>query len=98
MRRSNVLVNSMPTTPSWSRAAAWPVSTSWRPDCSRDEDPMIEGLDHIVLIVRDVERSVTWYRDRLGLEPARLHEFRPAAPPFTPIPVTVPPCVAPFPA
>jgi catechol 2,3-dioxygenase-like lactoylglutathione lyase family enzyme len=44
---------------------------------------MIEGLDHIVLIVRDVERSVTWYRDMLGLEPARLDEFRRGETPFT---------------
>jgi catechol 2,3-dioxygenase-like lactoylglutathione lyase family enzyme len=43
---------------------------------------MIEGLDHIVLIVRDVERSVAWYRDRLGLEPARLDEFRRGETPF----------------
>ena len=34
----------------------------------------IKGFDHVVLIVRDVERSVAWYRDKLGLEPARLDE------------------------
>ena len=43
---------------------------------------MIEDLDHIVLIVRDVERSVAWYRDKLGLEPARLDEFRRGETPF----------------
>jgi catechol 2,3-dioxygenase-like lactoylglutathione lyase family enzyme len=34
------------------------------------------GLDHIVLNVADVERSVAWYVDELGLEPVRLEEFR----------------------
>jgi catechol 2,3-dioxygenase-like lactoylglutathione lyase family enzyme len=28
----------------------------------------LEGIDHIALAVRDVERSVAWYRDILGLE------------------------------
>jgi catechol 2,3-dioxygenase-like lactoylglutathione lyase family enzyme len=32
----------------------------------------LEGLDHIALAVRDVERSVQWYVDVLGLE--RQHE------------------------
>jgi catechol 2,3-dioxygenase-like lactoylglutathione lyase family enzyme len=34
------------------------------------------GLDHVVLNVADVERSVAWYRDELGLEPVRLEEWR----------------------
>ncbi len=34
------------------------------------------GLDHVVLNVADVERSVAWYRDELGLEPVRLAEWR----------------------
>ena len=34
------------------------------------------GLDHIVLNVADVERSIGWYVDELGLEPVRLDEFR----------------------
>lgn len=34
------------------------------------------GIDHVVLKVRDVERSVRWYRDLLGLEPERLEEWR----------------------
>jgi catechol 2,3-dioxygenase-like lactoylglutathione lyase family enzyme len=34
------------------------------------------GLDHIVLNVADVERSIAWYVDELGLEPLRLDEFR----------------------
>jgi catechol 2,3-dioxygenase-like lactoylglutathione lyase family enzyme len=32
----------------------------------------IEGIDHIALAVKDVERSVAWYKDVLGLE--RRHE------------------------
>ena len=28
----------------------------------------VEGLDHVALTVRDVARSVAWYRDVLGLE------------------------------
>jgi catechol 2,3-dioxygenase-like lactoylglutathione lyase family enzyme len=28
----------------------------------------VEGLDHVALTVRDVPRSVAWYRDVLGLE------------------------------
>jgi catechol 2,3-dioxygenase-like lactoylglutathione lyase family enzyme len=41
-------------------------------------DPPVQavGIDHVVLKVRDVERSVAWYRDLLGLEPERLEEWR----------------------
>ncbi len=31
-----------------------------------------EGLDHVAIIVKDVKRSVAWYREVLGLE--RLHD------------------------
>src|SRR5688500_348268 len=59
---------------------------SWLLDCSRgDVMAMIQGIDHVVLIVRDVERSVAWYRDKLGLEPARLEEFRRGETPFASI-------------
>jgi catechol 2,3-dioxygenase-like lactoylglutathione lyase family enzyme len=34
------------------------------------------GLDHVVLNVADVERSIAWYRDELGLEPVRIEEWR----------------------
>ncbi len=34
------------------------------------------GIDHVVLNVGDVERSVAWYVDRLGFEPLRLEEWR----------------------
>lgn len=32
----------------------------------------LEGIDHVALTVRDVERSVRWYQEVLGL--ARLHQ------------------------
>ena len=34
------------------------------------------GIDHIVLVVPDVERSVAWYRDELGLGVIHLEEWR----------------------
>ena len=40
------------------------------------------GMDHVVLRVADVERSVAWYRDRLGLQPERLEEWRAGEVPF----------------
>ena len=38
--------------------------------------PKAVSLDHVVLNVTDVERSIAWYVDELGLEPVRLDEFR----------------------
>lgn len=43
---------------------------------------MISGIDHIVLCVRDVERSVEWYRDHLGVDAERLDEWRAGTAPF----------------
>jgi catechol 2,3-dioxygenase-like lactoylglutathione lyase family enzyme len=40
------------------------------------------GIDHLVLIVADVERSLAWYRTHLGLEPLRLAEWRRGEVPF----------------
>jgi catechol 2,3-dioxygenase-like lactoylglutathione lyase family enzyme len=40
------------------------------------------GLDHIVLNVADVERSLAWYRDELGLEELRVDEWRRGEVPF----------------
>jgi len=34
------------------------------------------GIDHIVLNVADVERSVAWYVERLGMTALRLDEWR----------------------
>jgi catechol 2,3-dioxygenase-like lactoylglutathione lyase family enzyme len=39
-------------------------------------------MDHIVLVVTDVERSVAWYRDQLKLEALRLDEWRAGDAPF----------------
>jgi catechol 2,3-dioxygenase-like lactoylglutathione lyase family enzyme len=39
-------------------------------------------MDHIVLVVTDVERSVAWYRDQLHLEVERLDEWRGGHAPF----------------
>jgi catechol 2,3-dioxygenase-like lactoylglutathione lyase family enzyme len=38
--------------------------------------PKVTGVDHLVLLVADVERSVAWYVDELGLAPERLEEWR----------------------
>jgi len=47
------------------------------------EDPVkVVGLDHFVLAVADVERTLAWYRDRLGLEPLRVEEWRRGEAPF----------------
>lgn len=42
------------------------------------DSPLVRavGIDHVVLRVADVERSVTWYHELLGLEPERLEEWR----------------------
>lgn len=40
------------------------------------------GLDHVVLIVADVERSLAWYLDRLGGAPVRVEEWRTGDVPF----------------
>jgi catechol 2,3-dioxygenase-like lactoylglutathione lyase family enzyme len=36
----------------------------------------VTSLDHIVLNVSDVDRSLAFYVDGLGLEPVRLGEYR----------------------
>jgi len=40
------------------------------------------GLDHIVLNVADVERSLAFYAHRLGLRPLRVEEWRLGEVPF----------------
>ena len=40
------------------------------------------GLDHVVLIVADVEASVRWYRDVLGMSIERLEPWRRGEVPF----------------
>ena len=42
----------------------------------------VHELDHIVLNVSDVERSLAWYVGLLGLEPDRVDEWRDGKVPF----------------
>jgi catechol 2,3-dioxygenase-like lactoylglutathione lyase family enzyme len=42
----------------------------------------VVGFDHLVLIVADVERSLAWYRDVIGLAPERVEEWRAGKAPF----------------
>lgn len=42
----------------------------------------VMGLDHVVLNVTDVERSLAFYCDELGLEPVRVDEWRRGDAPF----------------
>jgi catechol 2,3-dioxygenase-like lactoylglutathione lyase family enzyme len=42
----------------------------------------IQAVDHLVLVVADVERSVAWYRDVLGLEVLRYREWKDREVPF----------------
>ena len=40
------------------------------------------GFDHLVLVCTDVERSLAWYLDELGLEPVRVEQWRAGEVPF----------------
>jgi len=42
----------------------------------------VSELDHIVLRCADVERTLAWYTDVLGLDPVRLDEWRRGEAPF----------------
>jgi catechol 2,3-dioxygenase-like lactoylglutathione lyase family enzyme len=42
----------------------------------------IRNIDHVVFNVADVERSVQWYAEHLGLVPERLEEWRRGEVPF----------------
>ena len=39
-------------------------------------------MDHIVLVVEDVERSVAWYRDQLQMAVERLDDWKAGTAPF----------------
>lgn len=39
-------------------------------------DVRVTGFDHLVLNVADVDRSLAFYADALGLEPLRVEEWR----------------------
>ena len=40
------------------------------------------GIDHIVVVCTDVERTLDWWRRELGLEPVRVDEWRAGQAPF----------------
>ena len=40
------------------------------------------ALDHLVLVVADVERSLAWYQQHFGLEGVRVEEWRAGQAPF----------------
>lgn len=42
----------------------------------------VAGLDHLVLSVADVERSLRFYQETLGLDPVRVDEWRRGEVPF----------------
>jgi catechol 2,3-dioxygenase-like lactoylglutathione lyase family enzyme len=42
----------------------------------------VAGLDHVVLYVADIRRSVAWYTDRLGLATERFDEWTRGEAPF----------------
>jgi catechol 2,3-dioxygenase-like lactoylglutathione lyase family enzyme len=44
--------------------------------------PEVQGFDHLVLRCADVERTLAWYIDALGLEPIHLDEWRRGERPF----------------
>ena len=42
----------------------------------------VSAFDHVVLRCADVETTLAWYRDLLGLEPVRVDEWRAGEVPF----------------
>lgn len=42
----------------------------------------VTGFDHLVLVCRDVERTLEWWTTGLGLAPVRLAEWREGRAPF----------------
>lgn len=42
----------------------------------------VRGLDHVVLVTPDVERSLAFYAGELGLQPLRVEEWRSGEVPF----------------
>ena len=41
-----------------------------------DDSFRVQGFDHLVLHCADVERTLAWYLDVVGLEPVRVDEWR----------------------
>jgi catechol 2,3-dioxygenase-like lactoylglutathione lyase family enzyme len=42
----------------------------------------VQAFDHLVLVCSDVERSLAWYIDELGLAPVRVEQWRAGEAPF----------------
>jgi len=49
----------------------------------------VRGFDHLVLRCGDVERTLAWYLDVLGLEPVRVDQWRRGEAPFPSVRVSV---------
>jgi catechol 2,3-dioxygenase-like lactoylglutathione lyase family enzyme len=45
-------------------------------------EPKVVGLDHVVIVTADVERSLAWYERALGLAGERVDEWRRGEVPF----------------
>jgi catechol 2,3-dioxygenase-like lactoylglutathione lyase family enzyme len=52
------------------------------PDARPHRSVRVVGLDHVVLLCADVERTFGWYHDRFGLERLRYDEWRAGTVPF----------------
>jgi catechol 2,3-dioxygenase-like lactoylglutathione lyase family enzyme len=48
----------------------------------------VTGLDHLVLVVADVERSLDFYCSTLGLAPVRVEQWREGTVPFPSVRIT----------
>ncbi len=68
----------MPTGAAWSRPAVAGRSPAGR----KVHAVHVRGLDHIVLVVADIERALAWYTGPLGLEPVRADAWREGSAPF----------------
>jgi catechol 2,3-dioxygenase-like lactoylglutathione lyase family enzyme len=40
------------------------------------------GIDHVVILCADIDRTLAWWQGELGLEPVRVDEWRSGAAPF----------------
>ncbi len=40
------------------------------------------AIDHVVILCSDIDRTLAWWQEELGLEPVRVEEWRSGAAPF----------------
>ena len=40
------------------------------------------GIDHVVILCSDIDRTLAWWQQELGLEPVRIDEWRSGGAPF----------------